>query len=70
MSNRIAAPVAAPNASDRDQRIRTSLAQRAGALGDALGETGHDPDPIDSEALGHCRVTVQTGWKPGVPANA
>jgi hypothetical protein len=54
-----------PDSQDRDQRIRTSLAQRSGALEDSLGPTGHAPDAIDAQGLGHCRVSTPDTWAPG-----
>lgn len=54
----------APDAADRDARIRACLAQRSGSIEDSLGETGHAPDLIDTTGIGHCRVVVPDAWTP------
>lgn len=55
---------------DRDARVRATLAQQRGALDDAFLDEGHAPDAIDADALGHCRVTAHTALADGRPVAA
>ncbi|WP_210495136.1 hypothetical protein [Patulibacter sp. SYSU D01012] len=55
---------------DRDARVRATLAQQRGALDDALFDEAHAPDAIDADALGHCRVTAHATLADGRPVAA
>jgi endonuclease YncB( thermonuclease family) len=65
--NRTTTP--APTTQDRDQRVLATLAQQRGRIDDVLVDDGHAPDAIDDQALGHCRVTVQTTLADGRPVS-
>lgn len=55
---------------DLQHRVRATLAQQGGRLDDIFTDDGHAPDAVDSDALGHCRVTVQATVADGRPVAA